>query len=211
MQIIDISVPLSNRTPVWEGDEGVHIKMVEAKGQGSDFNVSRVELGVHAGTHIDAPFHLFNQGSTVDEISLETLIGEVTILEIAPEFETINQEALEAGGFESGIQRLILKTRNTDYWVNDPYRFNTEFTGIDTEGAEFLAAENVRLVGMDYFSASPLHDLIRPHEILLEAGIVILENACLVNVEPGRYNLICLPLKLLGTDGAPVRAILTRP
>ncbi len=210
MEIIDISIPLSNQTPVWEGDEGISIEQVAFKGKASDFNISRIEMGVHAGTHIDSPFHLNSQGYTVDKIPLETLIGPVSILEISPEWPAINSEALKASGFKPGIERIILKTRNTRYWIDDPYGFHGEFLGINTEGAKYLAGQGIKLVGIDYFSASPKHDLVTPHEILLEAGIVILENAYLVDVEPGEYNLLCLPLKLLGTDGAPVRAVLTR-
>jgi arylformamidase len=121
----------------------------------------------------------------------------------------INSEALLASGFNSGVERLILKTQNTEYWIRDPYGFHGDYIGIDTEGAEFLVSQGVKLVGVDYFSASPMNDLVRPHEILLEAGVVILENAYLVDVLAGEYQLVCLPLKLQGTDGAPVRAILT--
>lgn len=210
MEIIDITIPLSPRTPVWEGDKGITIKQDVFKGDASDFNISRVEMGVHAGTHIDSPFHLYNHGSTVDEIPLEVLIGPATVVEIPSDRTIINSEALLSNGFKPGVERLILKTCNTEYWTQDPYRFHKEYIGIDTEGAEFLVSQGVKLVGIDYFSASPMSDLVRPHEILLEAGVVILENAYLMDVLPGEYQLICLPLKLQGTDGAPVRAILTR-
>lgn len=210
MQIIDITLPLSNQTPVWEGDRGVTIQQTAVIGEGSDFNVSRAELGVHTGTHIDAPYHLFNQGYTVDEIPLEVLIGEVEVLQIPSDFKVIDSQALKSSGFKPGTQRVIFKTSNTRYWIDDPLQFHRDFIGINSDGAEFLAEQRLKLVGMDYFSASPVNELVRPHQILLEAGIVILENAILVDVEPGAFQLICLPIKLTGTDGAPVRAILIR-
>ena len=210
MQIIDITIPLSEKTPVWEGDQGVKIRQVSFTDNGADFNISRTEFGVHAGTHIDAPFHLFSQGKTVDTIPLDILIGDAVVLKIDPSYDVIDVKTLQACGFLPGTQRLILKTRNTDYWVNDPYGFNRDFMGINTDGAEYLVEQEVQLVGIDYFSASPISDLKKPHEIMLEAGIVILENTYLVNVKPGAYHLICLPLKLIGTDGAPVRAVLTK-
>lgn len=210
MEIIDITIPLTPRTPVWEGDKGITIKQEVFKGEASDFNISRVEMGVHAGTHIDSPYHLYNHGSTVDEIPLEVLIGRATVLEVSSDWSVINSETLLSNGFIPGIDRLILKTRNTEYWIRDPYGFHKEYIGIDTEGAEFLVSQGVKLVGIDYFSASSISDLVRPHEVLLKAGVVILENAYLVDVLPGEYHLICLPLKLQGTDGAPVRAVLTR-
>ncbi len=209
MEIIDITIPLTPRTPVWEGDQGITINQNVFKSEASDFNISRIEMGVHAGTHIDSPYHLFNHGSTVDKIPLDILFGEATVLEVSSDWDVINSEALLASGFNSGVERLILKTQNTEYWIRDPYGFHGDYIGIDTEGAEFLVSQGVKLVGVDYFSASPMNDLVRPHEILLEAGVVILENAYLVDVLAGEYQLVCLPLKLQGTDGAPVRAILT--
>jgi len=210
MEIIDITLPLSPNTPVWDGDQGISIQQTVFKGETSDFNISRVEMGVHAGTHIDSPFHLFNAGYTVDEIPLEVLIGQATILEISSSWEVINSEALLTSGFKPGIERLILKTRNTEFWIRDPYGFHADYIGINSDGAEFLVNQGLKLIGIDYFSASPVSDLVSPHEILLDAGVVILENAYLVDVELGEYECLCLPLKLQGTDGAPVRAVLSR-
>jgi len=210
MEIIDITLPLTTSLPVWEGDQGISIQQTTFKGEASDFNISRIEMGVHAGTHIDSPFHLFNAGYTVDEIPLDVLIGTATVLEISSKWEVINSKTLLKSGFKPGIERLILKTRNTEYWIRDPHGFQGEYVGINSEGAEFLVGQGVKLIGIDYFSASPISDLVRPHEILLEAGVVILENAYLVDVAPGDYQFVCLPLKLQGTDGAPVRAILIR-
>jgi len=209
MKIIDITLPMSNQTPVWEGEDGFSIRQVAFLSKGSDFNISRAEFGVHAGTHIDAPFHLFNQGYTVDKIPLDKLVGPVQVLRIDDSVEVITSEILMASGFKKGIQRLLLKTKNSDYWINAPHRFNRDYVAIDSGVAEFLAKEGVSFVGIDYFSISPFNDLKAPHQILLRAEIVILENAYLVNVEPGTYGLICLPLNLVGTDGAPVRAVLT--
>jgi arylformamidase len=209
MKIIDITIPMSNQTPVWEGDKGITIEQIALITKGSDFNVSRAEFGVHAGTHIDAPFHLFDQGYTVDKIPLEKLIGPVQVLKIDDSIELITKEVLMESGFSNDTQRLLLKTRNSDYWIQNSHQFNRRYTAIDSSAAAFLKEEGVILVGIDYFSISPFDDLVTPHQILLKAGIVILENAYLVNVEPGLYNLFCLPLNLVGTDGAPVRAVLT--
>ena len=209
MKIIDITLPMSNQTPVWEGDKGITIEQIAFITKGSDFNVSRAEFGVHAGTHIDAPFHLFDQGNTVDKIPLEKLIGPVQVLQIDDSTDLITKEVLIESGFSKDTQRLLLKTRNSDYWIQNAHRFNRRYAALDSSAAAFLKEEGVILVGIDYFSISPFEDLVTPHQILLKAGIVILENAYLVNVEPGLYNLFCLPLNLVGTDGAPVRAVLT--
>ena len=208
MKIIDITLPLSNQTPVWEGDEGLSIRQVAFLSKGSDFNISRAEFGVHAGTHIDAPFHLFNHGYTVDKIPLDKLVGPVQVLRIDDSVEVITSEILVASGFKKGTQRLLLKTKNSEYWIKDPHRFNRDYVAIDSGAAVFLVGKGVTFIGIDYFSISPFNNLKAPHQILLRAGIVILENAYLVNVKPGTYRLICLPLNLIGTEGAPVRAVL---
>jgi arylformamidase len=209
MKIIDITLPLSDLTLVWEGDQGIKIEQVSTLANGSDYNVSQVELGVHAGTHIDAPFHLFNIGKTVDKILLNKLIGPVQVIRIDDSVKIITKEVLSASGLKKGIQRLLMKTGNSEYWIKDPHHFNREYVAIDPSAASFLVEEGIFLVGIDYFSISPFNDLKIPHQILLQAEIVILENAYLANVDPGLYNLICLPLNLVGTDGAPVRAVLT--
>jgi arylformamidase len=209
MRIIDITLPLSDQTPVWEGDNGIVIKQVASISKNSDFNVSCVKFGVHSGTHIDAPFHVFNDGNTNEKISLDPLIGPVKVLRIDDSVNVITREVLLASGFRKGIKRLLLKTKNTEYWLKKPWRFNREYAAVDSSAAKLLVDEGISFVGIDYFSISPFNDLKAPHEILLRAGIVILENAYLEDVEPGFYNLICLPLNLVGTDGAPVRAVLT--
>ena len=209
MKIIDITLPLSNQTPVWEGDKGITIDQIAFITKGSDFNVSRAELGVHTGTHVDAPFHLDDLGYTVDKIPFNKLIGPVQVLHIDDSIKLITEEVLVKSGLKKSTQRLLLKTRNSQYWVKYPHQFNREYTALDSNAAAFLVREGILFVGIDYFSISPFDDLIAPHQILLKAGVVILENAYLVNVEPGLYNLLCLPLFLVGTDGAPVRAVLT--
>jgi arylformamidase len=210
MKIIDITLPLSNQTLVWEGDKKVIIEQIAFIQKGSDFNISRAELGVHAGTHIDAPYHLDDQGYSVDKIPLDKLIGPVQVLEIDHSINLITKEVLLESGYKKGTERLLLKTKNTEYWNMNPNQFIREYTAINSTTATFFVDESIKLVGIDYFSISPYNDLKTPHQILLNAGIVILENAFLVNVEPGEYMVYCLPLYLVGTDGAPVRAVLTK-
>ncbi|MDO9546270.1 MAG: cyclase family protein [Pelolinea sp.] len=208
MKIIDITIPLSERTPVWEGDKGISITRVAKIEKGSDFNVSRIELGVHTGTHIDGPFHLLEGGNTVDQIPLGSLVGKVQVVEIPSEITVINEKCLKDLEIDPQIDRILFKTSNSCYWETDPYGFNKEFVALNTDGAQYIADLGVRLIGVDYFSVSSYDDLIAPHVILLERGIILLENIDLRCVVPGIYTLICLPIKLIGTDGAPVRAVL---
>ena len=208
MNIIDISIPLSEKTPVWEGAKGISVSHVAKIEEGSDFNVSRIELGVHAGTHIDAPFHVFENGNTVDQISLDALIGSVQVVEIPDGISVIDKNCLTNLNFRDGIERILLKTSNSIYWETDPFSFNKEYVAINSEGAKYLADMDLKLIGVDYFSVSSYDDLKQPHLILLDRGIVLLENIDLRQVVPEMYKLICLPLKIIGTDGAPVRAVL---
>jgi len=208
MNIIDISIPLSEKTPVWEGDKGISISRVEKIEEDSDFNVSRIELGVHAGTHIDAPFHVFEDGDTVNQIPLDILIGSVQVVEIPNGISVIDKNCLMNLNFQDGIDRILFKTSNSIYWETDPFSFHKEYVAINSEGAEYIADMDLRLVGVDYFSVSSYDDLKQPHLILLDRGIVLLENIDLSQVVLGIYKLICLPLKIIDTDGAPVRAVL---
>ncbi len=113
MKIIDISIPLSEKTPVWEGDKGISVRRVAKIEEGSDFNVSRIELGVHAGTHIDVPFHVYKNGDTVDQIPLDTLIGSVQVVEIPDGISVINKNCLMKLDLQDGIGRILFKTSNS--------------------------------------------------------------------------------------------------
>jgi len=208
MNVIDISIPISNNTPVWEGDKGISITRVESIGKESKFNVSRIEMGVHAGTHIDAPFHVLNGGITVDQIHLDVLVGRTQIIEIPRSISVIDDDCLKGLNFSNGIKRVLFKTRNSTLWETDPFSFRRDYVGINEAGARFLSNLSLKLVGLDYFSISIFSDLIRPHELLLQKGVVVLENINLNGVTPGIYQLFCLPIKIMNTDGAPVRAIL---
>ena len=208
MKIIDVTIPLSNKTPVWEGDEEVSITRNALISEGADFNESKLELGVHTGTHIDAPFHVFSDGNTVDKIPMGHLIGKAQVVRIADDVERISRDVLQHANIEKGIKHLLFKTRNSLYWKDKKPRFQTDFSALDASAAEFLVSQGVKLAGIDWFSISPMDDLMTPHVILLRAGIVIVENLNLSDVKPGLYDLYCLPLKLVGTDGAPARVIL---
>ncbi len=204
----DITIPISNETPVWTGDKEVTIWRDRAITAGADYNVSLLEMGVHTGTHMDAPYHVSDAGRTVDQIPLEQLIGPAQVIVVPPEIESITREFLQRCGLAAGARRVLFKTRNSKFWNDQPLRFREDFIGIDSGAAHWLVEKGIVLAGIDWFSISLMRDLKTPHEILLEAGTVILENLDLRRVPAGSYELICLPLKLAGTDGAPVRAIL---
>ena len=210
MKIYDVTIPLSSSTPVWEGEEGIHIHQSAVIGLESDYNVSRCEFGVHSGTHVDAPFHVLKSGKTVDSIPLQKLVGIAQVVEIPEDIGLITRKVLQDVTIDRDIKKIMFKTRNSAYWNEDPLRFSRDYVGLDTSGAEYLVSIKMELVGIDYFSVSAYDDLLQPHKTFLSDEVVLLENLDLRKINPGVYTILCLPLKIVGTDGAPARVVLTR-
>src|SRR3989337_3481344 len=207
MKTYDISVTVSADLPVWPGDPPVSIESVAKIEDGANANVSRIAMGVHTGTHVDAPFHFMNDGSTVEHLPLDLLTGPSYVLEL-PGVNIITSSVLKQAVIPSGTLRLLIKTDNSGYWKDIGAAFQTGFTGISSDGAEYLVNLGVRLIGMDYLSVAPYKQSRPTHEVLLNTGVVIVEGLNLSEITQGHYTLHCLPLKLAGCDGAPARAIL---
>jgi arylformamidase len=207
MRIHDVSVGVSPELPVWPGDAPVRLERVQSMDAGAHANVSRFEAGVHVGTHIDAPLHFIAGGRSVEAIPLKTMIGRAYVVELK-RAEVLNASTLDGAGIPPRTRRLLFKTRNSDYWTKGERKFRRDFVAVDSSGAEWLVRKGVRLVGVDYLSVAPFGDGGPTHRILLEAGVVIVEGLNLAAVIQGRYTIYCLPLKLIGSDGAPARVIL---
>lgn len=208
MQTYDISLTLSSDLPVWPGDPGLKLERVEKIEEGSNANVSRVEMGVHTGTHVDAPYHFLGEDTdTVERLSLRVLTGRAYVIKLT-EVDLITANVLENADIPPRTRRVLFKTRNSEYWARGEKEFQTDFVGISPDGADYLVKKGVKLVGVDYLSVAPYKQSRPTHEILLKGGIVIIEGLDLSAVTQGRYTLFCLPLKLAGSDGAPARAIL---
>lgn len=208
MKIYDITLPISPVMPVWPGDPPVVLEQVSSMDAGAHDNVSRLGCSVHTGTHVDAPHHFLNDHRTVDALSLDVLIGPAQVIQIPEDVDLITADILEKAAVPSGTSRLLLKTRNSRLWECREKEFVKDFVGISLDGAEWLVRIGVKLVGIDYLSIAPYKHSLPTHQVLLKPGIVILEGVDLSAVSPGIYNLYCLPLKLVGSDGAPARAIL---
>jgi arylformamidase len=208
MKILDISVPISPSMPVWPGNPPVVLEQVSSMDAGAHDNVSRLACGVHTGTHVDAPHHFLNNHLTVESLSLEVLTGPAQVVQVADQVNFVTAEILENASVDSATVRLLVKTRNSERWARGDMAFDTSFVGISADGAAWLVRRGIKLIGIDYLSVAPYKQSVPTHRTLLEAGIVILEGADLSAVEPGQYQLFCLPLKLVGSDGAPARAIL---
>lgn len=207
MRTYDITLTISPHMPIWPGDPKVSIERVEKIEEGSNANVSRVNMGVHTGTHVDAPYHFLPEGITIDRLNLSLLIGRAYVLHL-PEVDVITAEALNNAQIPPRTRRVLFKTRNSNYWANNEPEFQTDFVGLSADGAEYLVKRGVKLVGVDYLSVAPYKKSRPTHEILLGAGVVIVEGLNLSEVSQGRYSLYCLPIKLADSDGAPARAIL---
>lgn len=207
MTLIDISVGVSPDLPVWPGDPPIEIQRLSAIEAGDEANVSYLSAGVHIGTHVDAPRHFVDDGATVEGLSLEALVGEAWVVDVG-DVDQIDAATLDSAGIEPSAERLLLKTRNQRIWAGGHRSFERDFAAVDESGARWLASHGVRLVGIDYLSIAPWGEAVPTHRILLKAGIVVIEGLVLNEVEAGRYRLICLPVKLVGCDGAPARAVL---
>ncbi|MFL7892459.1 MAG: cyclase family protein [Anaerolineales bacterium] len=207
MRTYDITLTISPELPTWPGDPKIELERVRKIEEGSNANVSRVEMGVHTGTHVDAPFHFLPDGYTVDKLDLSLLAGRAYVLHLQ-DVDLITASVLDNAQIPPRTRRVLFKTRNSDYWASGSPDFQTEFVGISEDGAEYLVRRGVKLVGVDYLSVAPYGQSRPTHEILLSAGVVIVEGLDLSEVSQGRYTIYCLPLKLAKSDGAPARAIL---
>lgn len=207
MPIYDLSVPISTELPTYPGDPGIEIDDWSSLANGGGANVSALRFGVHTGTHVDAPAHFIEGAKKVEKLDLDALIGEAQVIEVPAEHLIIDEDFV-VKNCAPGTTRVLFKTRNSALWDHE---FKTTFTHLDLSAAKTLIEKGVKLVGIDYLSiekfASKEHEV---HRALLSHEVIILEGLSLAEVPAGRYELICLPLRLrthLG-DGAPARAVL---
>ena len=207
-KIFDISVEISESMLVWDGDPGPKVRQVLAMKNGAAYNLTRLYFGVHTGSHVDAPLHFLEDGKSIDQFPLAAMVGPVQVVEINEHIDLITADVLKNSGIHKETKRLIFKTKNSNYWKGNIRNFQKNYCGVTTDGAQFLATLDLQLVGIDYLSISPLCDLEEPHRILMSKGVIILETVNLSGVKPGWYDLYCLPLKLVGCEGAPARVIL---
>lgn len=210
-RIFDVSVPVVNGGVVYPGNPEIRIEPHAELSRGASSNLSRVAFGSHTGTHVDAPRHFFEAGSTVDRLPLNALIGPARVLKMDDDVMGVTAAHLERHDL-TGVERLLIRTRNSEFVARPGEAFRPDFTYLAPDGAELLASAGIKLVGVDYFSVEQFHSgHHRTHRTLLERGIVIVEGLDLSAIEPGEYAFCCLPLRLEGLDGAPARAVLMKP
>jgi arylformamidase len=204
-KIYDVSVPLSDETPTYPGDPRVQIAPVQRIANGDACNVSTVALGAHAGTHVDAPYHMLADGGTVDQLPLEILLGKARVVEIGAR-ERVMREDLETLDLRADL-RVLFKTRMSGQ-MRVP-EFQEDYVYLTADAASYLVQAGLKLVGIDYLSVDRFGSADYPaHQTLLEAGVIVVEGLDLSEVGPGDYDMICLPLRIAGGDGAPARVVL---
>ncbi len=203
---LDVSVPLRDSMPVFEGDPLFHRDLAASIARGDVCNVSRLDFGAHSGTHVDAPGHFIEGAPGIESVPIDALVGPAWVVDAAIADRTIDLPLLARLPIPDGETRLLFRTARANLW--DRSGFSTDFVGFDAEAAMNLAERGALLVGADYLSVAPFGDPAPTHRAFLERGVIIVEGLDLRNIAPGPYDLICLPLRLVGSDGGPARALL---
>lgn len=203
---IDITIPIKSGMVHWPGDPSVRIKRKLDMNRGGKCNVSFLSMGSHAGTHMDPPLHFIHSGTSLDRMPLQISIGPARVIRIRNP-KQVTADELRLHQIQPG-ERILFKTRNSErVWKTDS--FIKDFVFISEEAAKYLALKKICLVGIDYLSVGGFFENgDRIHQILLRSGVWILEGINLSSVREGKYELVCLPLKIQNSDGAPSRALL---
>jgi arylformamidase len=205
-RIYDISVPIRTGGLVYPGNPEIEVTLQQAVAKGAGANVSFVRFGSHTGTHADAARHFFDDGQSVDQIPLESLIGPAIVLAFDDSVRAVGAAELRRHELTEH-NRVLLRTRNSA--LLSQREFVPDYTYLAPDGAQYLVDQGVELVGIDYLSIEQFHSgQHQTHKILLGKSVVIVEGLNLSGVPPGEYQLICLPLRIEGCDGAPARAVL---
>jgi arylformamidase len=208
-RLIDVSVLLTPGIATYPGNPPFEIAPVHRLAAGDSANNSRLTMGTHTGTHVDAPKHFIDDRPGVDAMSLDLLIGRARVIDM-PVRGGITAKDLEAAGLREDL-RVLLRTPNSKLWNKPKEPFHEEYAYLTGEGAKFLVDQGVKVVGVDYLSVEKFHTPGHPaHHALLGANVIIIEGLNLSDAEPGVYEMYCLPLKVEGADGAPARVVLKR-
>ncbi len=207
MTLHDISLTIKEDLPTWPGDPKIKLEKTSQINKGEMVNLTHISTSAHVGTHVDAPNHFLRNGETVENVPLDLLVGASEVIEF-PTNRDITADDLREAGIIGKYKRLLFKTRNSQYWAEGLVEFQEEYIALDSSASAYLVECGIEVVGVDYLSVAPYNDPEPTHRILLEAGILIIEGLNLSGIEPGPYQLLCLPLKIGGSDGAPARVLL---
>jgi arylformamidase len=207
MKLIDVTVPLDASLPVYPGNTPFTLEAIKQISRGDSSNVSTLHMSAHSGTHVDAPRHFFDDKPGAEALPLELMLGRTRVVEISSR-SGIGAEQLAELDLSDDV-RILFKTSNSKLWASRD--FHTDYIGVTTSGAEHLIAHGVKVVGVDYLSVEEFKKPGAPaHHVLLGGGAIVIEGLNLRDVEPGVYDMLCLPLRVVGADGAPARVVLRR-
>lgn len=205
---IDVSAAIFDGMVRWPTDPAVHIYKADEIGKnGSEANVTGLSTTAHVGTHIDAPLHFYKDGKDVASISLDKMIGKTHVVHILDK-EKITIAEIEPVNIAAG-DKILFRTANSEQdWSHEP--FKDDYVYLSTEAAKYLVEKGVSCIGIDYLSLGNKENDPEVHRTVLGAEVVIIEGLMLNNIEPGEYEMICLPIKIKDSDGAPSRVIIRR-
>lgn len=205
MKLIDVSVPLDASLPTYPGNTPFSLEAIKRLARGESSNVSTLHMSAHTGTHVDAPRHFFDGAAGVDLLPLEMLIGRVRLIEIRSR-KGIGPDELSDINLSEDV-RVLIKTPNSRLWGSP--EFNPDYVGVTEAGAKHLIGQGIKVLGVDYLSVEQFKQPGAPaHHVLLGGGTIVIEGLNLRDVEPGVYEMFCLPLRIVGADGAPARVVL---
>jgi arylformamidase len=206
-RFLDVSVPLAAGVPAYPGNPEFELQPIKRIAEGGSSNVSRVVMGTHTATHVDAPLHFFDGTLAADELALDLLIGRTRVVDM-PRRGGITAGDLARAGLREDL-RVLLKTPNSALWNGTA--FKQDYTYLAEDGARYLVDQGVKVVGIDYLSIEQFKKAGAPaHRTLLAQGVIIIEGLDLSEADPGMYEMYCLPLRIAGGDGAPARVVLKR-
>jgi len=207
MKLIDVTVPLDSALPTYPNNTPFTVEAIARIARGDSSNVSTLHMSAHSGTHVDAPRHFFDAGAGTEALPLEMLIGRTRVIEVSSR-TGIAAEDLNGLDLSEDV-RLLIKTHNSRLWGSPDFR--TDYIGVTVSGAKHLVGKGIKVLGVDYLSVEQFRKPGAPaHHVLLGAGMIVIEGLNLADVDPGVYEMYCLPLRIVGADGAPARVVLRK-
>lgn len=207
--IIDISLPITSSMVSWPKTRSFERKWIKLITNGDQVNESEITCNTHTGTHIDAPLHHLQNGVSIDKIDLSSMIGTTYVVDMCGKSQITANDLAEAQ-IPHNISRVLLKTDNSKHWEKSDNVFDTNYVALTLDAADWLVSRQIVLIGIDYLSIQKYNDHSDVHKSLLSANVIIVEGLNLSNIPKGEYQLICLPLNVLGAEGAPARAVLIK-
>jgi len=206
IRVRDISLAIEPGLPTWPTSEGFRVRSSMRIAAGDSANVSVLEMDVHTGTHVESALHFLENGAPIDSIPVEQLVGPARVVHV--DGEAVTAAALEALRIDADPPRLLIRTTNSDRWAKGWGQFDPVYVALTTDAAQWIVEREFRLVGLDHLSIQQYGSDGETHRVLLRGGVAILEGLNLAGVEAGVYTLVAAPIRLIGTEAAPTRALL---